>query len=165
MSRDLSEGAQNRPALTGWTKMGRGQITQPSAGHHCGTTFFRGTIPTGGLMSDVWQFREQVPHDGQRWGQWRFDEQSGALEYEDGNTRVRIDLSAIDGSARVLDWIFWLSGHDWYTRHDLADLIQAFDEIFYPRANLCPNGCDQHMDGREYLHVMSGMGKLERKAA
>jgi len=33
-------------------------------------------------MSDVWKFREQVPHDGYRWGQWRFDEKSGALEYE-----------------------------------------------------------------------------------
>lgn len=116
-------------------------------------------------MSDVWEFREQVPHDGQHWGQWRFDEKGHGLEYEDGNNGVRIDLTMIDGSARMLDWIFWLSAHEWYTRHDLADLIEAFDDIFYPRANLCPGGSDQHMDAKKYLHVMSGMGKLERKAA
>jgi len=119
-------------------------------------------------MSDVWEFREQVPHDGHRWGNWRFDEDSGGLEYEDenGECRLRIDLTAIDGSAQMLDWIFWMSSHDWYTRHDLADLIQAFDDIFYPRANLCPEGHDQHMDVKKYLHVMSGMGKIkERRVA
>jgi hypothetical protein len=114
-------------------------------------------------MSDVWEFREQVPHDGQRWGQWRLNEKSGGLEYEDneGECLLSIDLNQIDGSARMLDWIFWLSGHEWYTRQDLADLIHAFDDIFYPRANLCPGGCDQHMDAKKYLHVLSGMGKLE----
>lgn len=112
-------------------------------------------------MSNIWQFREQVPHDGQRWGRWRFDQKAGRLEYEDGNGGLAIDLTTIDRSARMLDWIFWLRGHDWYTRHDLADLIQAFDEIFYPRANLCPNGCDQPMDAKQYLRVMSGIGKIE----
>ncbi len=101
-------------------------------------------------MSDVWQFREQVPHDGQRWGRWRFDQKAGRLEYEDGNGGLAIDSTTIDRSARMLD-----------TRHDLADLIQAFDEIFYPRANLCPNGCDQPMDVKKYLRVMSGIGKIE----
>jgi hypothetical protein len=116
-------------------------------------------------MSDVWKFREQVPHDGHRWGQWRFDEKSCGLEYEDegGGCRLRIDLTTIDGSARMLDWIFWMSGHDWYTRQDLADLIQAFDDIFYPRANLCPNGRDKALDAKKYLHVMSGIGKVEHK--
>ncbi len=118
------------------------------------------------VMSDVWQFREQVPHDSHRWGQWRFDEKTCRLQYEDeGTCALGIDLTTIDGSARMLDWIFWMSGHEWYTRQDLADLIQAFDDIFYPRANLCPGGCDQHMDAKKYLHVLSGMGKMEHKAA
>jgi hypothetical protein len=114
-------------------------------------------------MSDVWEFREQVPHDGQRWGQWRFDERPRWLMYDDDEASVCIDLTTIDGSARMLDWIFWLSGHAWYTRQDLADLIRAFDDIFYPRANLCPNGQDQAMDAKKYLHVLCGMGKLERE--
>lgn len=116
-------------------------------------------------MSEVWQFREQVPHDGQRWGQWCFDENSGALDYEDGQGSLRIPLTSIDGSARMLEWIFWMSSHDWYTRQDLADLIQAFDDIFYPRANLCPNGCDQHLDAKKYLRILSGMGKRKPMAA
>ena len=49
------------------------------------------------------------------------------------------------------------------TRQDLADLIQAFDDIFYPRVNLCPNGRDRAMDAKKYLHVMSGMGKVVHK--
>ncbi|HET7440172.1 MAG TPA: hypothetical protein VFJ47_02635 [Terriglobales bacterium] len=114
-------------------------------------------------MSDVWEFREQVPHDGQRWGQWRFGEKTGGLEYEgnEGKCLLRIDLATIDGSARMLDWIFWMRGHDWSTREDLADLIQAFDDIFYPRGNLCPNGRDRTMDAKKYLRVMSGIGKSE----
>ena len=116
-------------------------------------------------MSDLWQFREQAPHDGQTWGKWRFDERPRWLAYDDDEACLGIDLTTIDGSARMLDWIFWLSEHDWYTREDLADLIQAFDDIFYPRANLCPGGSDQTMDAKKYLHVMSGMGKVERKAA
>ncbi len=112
-------------------------------------------------MSDVWQFREQVPHDGKRWGNWRFDEKHGWLEYQEGEGSMRIDLTTIDGSARLLDWIFWMNNHDWYTRQDLADLVEAFDDIFYPRANLCPNGQDQPMNAKKYLHVMSGMGKWE----
>lgn len=114
-------------------------------------------------MSDVWEFREQVPHDGRSWGKWRFDEKTGGLEYEDSESSLRIDLTVIDSSARMLDWVFWMNDHDWYTRQDLADLIQAFDDIFYPRANLCPNGCDQHMDAKKYLHVMSGIGKVKNK--
>lgn len=104
-------------------------------------------------------------HDGQRWGQWRFDEETCELEYEDSNNRFRIDLTTIDGSARILDWIFWLSGHEWCTRQDLAGLIQAFDDIFYSRANLCSKGRDQVMDAKKYLDVISGMGKVECKAA
>lgn len=114
-------------------------------------------------MSDVWEFREQVPHDGRSWGKWRFDEKTGGLEYEESESSLRIDLTVIDSSARMLDWVFWMNDHDWYTRQDLADLIQAFDDIFYPRANLCPNGCDQHMDAKKYLHVMSGIGKVKNK--
>ncbi|HET9803145.1 MAG TPA: hypothetical protein VFP96_07910 [Candidatus Acidoferrum sp.] len=115
-------------------------------------------------MNDIWEFREQVPHDGQCWGKWRFDEKSRWLAYDDDEGSLCIDLTAIDGSARMLDWIFWMSCHDWYTREDLADLIQAFDDIFYPRANLCPNGRDRAMDAKKYLHVMSGIGKSEHKA-
>ncbi len=114
-------------------------------------------------MSDVWEFREQVPHDGQQWGKWRFEERSRWLVFDDDEASLCIDLTAIDGSARMLDWIFWMNDHDWYTREDLADLIQAFDDIFYPRANLCPNGCDQAMDAKKYLHVLSGIGKSEHK--
>lgn len=112
-------------------------------------------------MSDVWQFREQVPHEGHRWGKWRFDQKWGRLQYDDSETGLCIDLTTIDGSARMLAWIFWLRGQNWYTRHDLANLIQAFDDIFYPRANLCLNGCDQHMDAAKYLRVMAGIGKIE----
>ncbi len=119
----------------------------------------------GLLMSDVWEFREQVPHDGQQWGRWHFDQRSRWLVYDDDEGSLCIDLTAIDGSARMLDWIFWMNDHDWYTREELADLIQAFDEIFYPRVNLCPNGRDRAMDAKKYLDVMSGIGKSERKAA
>ena len=111
-------------------------------------------------MGDVWQFREQVPHNEHRWGKWRFDEKWGRLEYENSEGGLCIDLMTIDGSARMLDWIFWLRGQDRYTHDDLANLIQAFDEIFYPRANLCPNGCNQTMDAKKYFRVMSGIGKI-----
>ncbi len=85
-------------------------------------------------MSDVREFREQVPHDGNRWQQWRFDEKTSGLEYEDeeGDCILRLDLTTIDSSARLIDWIFWMSGHKWYNRHDLAALSRPSTTFSIP---------------------------------
>ena len=84
--------------------MERALITRPPAWYQCAALSFRRIIIWGAFMSDVWEFREQVPHDGQRWGKWRFDEKARWLEYDDDEASLCIDLTAIDGSARMLDW-------------------------------------------------------------
>ena len=100
-------------------------------------------------MPSKWKFHGKVPEDGQQWGKWCFDKKRLALVY--GNERYEIDLERIDGSAEMLDWIFQLSNKPGCSRKDIGDLVEAFDDLFYPQANLCSGGSDKKIDATKYF--------------
>src|SRR5271170_5327875 len=95
-------------------------------------------------MASNWQFPDRIPKDGKRWGKWHFDKKSLELVY--GHDRYRIDLKRIEDSAGMLDWIFQMTTKSYCTSRDLGDLVKAFDDLFYPQANLCSNGINEKIN-------------------
>ena len=86
--------------------------------------------------------------DGQRWGKWVVDAQSLTLDYkEDGahEEKYHIDLTLIDSSSQMLDWIIQVSEKQWCSREEVGNLVRALDEIFLPQQNLCSGGGDKRL--------------------
>jgi hypothetical protein len=77
------------------------------------------------------------------YGQWKYSPASRTLVFAGG--LCTIDLVAITTSAEMLDWIFLINRKPWATVMALQDLVNAFDEIFDPGLNLCPDGRDLHL--------------------
>jgi hypothetical protein len=100
-------------------------------------------------MPEQWHLPSARPHKGQRWGKWRFAEHNLTLVH--GGAHYEIDLETIDRSAEMLDWILQVSGKAWASRQDVGQLVRAFDEIFYPQANMCPGGHNRAFDAARYL--------------
>lgn len=113
---------------------------------------------SGGAMTGDQILREFAPprlFHGRRWGSWTFDLERVCLVHDAtpvtrGEGRhdeyvaflgdYEIDVERIRQSSQVLDWIFQIRGKGWATSRVMRDLIEAFDDIFSPQANLCSNG-------------------------
>jgi hypothetical protein len=80
-----------------------------------------------------------------KWGNWTYDESNKTLDYRnpDGDY-YEIDLVRVRTSAAMLDWIFQLRHKCWITAQDLADLLEAFDDLLDPQANYCSWEEEQH---------------------
>jgi hypothetical protein len=52
-----------------------------------------------------------------------------------------VDVERIRCSSGMLDWIFQINGKSWADARVVKDLVNAFDDIFHPQANLCSGGC------------------------
>jgi len=79
------------------------------------------------------------------WGEWEFrrspaDGRSLELVWQG---HYAIDLERINNTAQMLDWIF----HAWH--RDGAHLVEAFEEIFRPRANCCSMGVEKRFSGKQ----------------
>lgn len=72
-----------------------------------------------------------------KWGEWELNSQSNTLYFK---RTYEIDLSLINSSAAILDWIFQIKIKPWGNPEILFDLITAFDDIFNPQANFCSGG-------------------------
>lgn len=57
----------------------------------------------------------------------------------------RIDLERCDTCGQVLDWIFHYRSKS-LTDQELADLLNALEEVLRPRANLCSMGSTKTCD-------------------
>jgi hypothetical protein len=92
--------------------------------------------------------------DRRRWGIWRLETSTWELVNEE--THYRIDLERCTTSAALLDWIFQINGKGWGPKA-MADLIDAFDDIFYPQENLCSGclcgGVGKQIDATAYLRA------------
>jgi len=99
-------------------------------------------------MSDF-RFHSRPLQDAQRWGNWRLNVSNRTLVYADG--RYEIDLEGVDGIAELADWVFQLNGKTWCSAEDVGNLVKAFDDIFYPQANLCSGGQSKEFDPKAYL--------------
>jgi len=111
---------------------------------------------------------------GRRWGQWTFDSERLCLvfraspESRGGIGSVtsyiaylghyEIDLERIHDSAALLDWIFQVGSKTWASARVTKDLLNAFDSILDPQANLCSGACGSGHGGKtisspEFLHA------------
>jgi len=81
-------------------------------------------------------------------GQWKHNHTDHTLNF--GRGLYTIDLLMIHSSAELLDWIFQINQKTWATAIVMQDLLNAFDEIFDPQANLCPCGEDRRLP-KSYL--------------
>ena len=110
----------------------------------------------GGAMTGAQLLREYAPaplFHGRHWGSWVLDVERLCLTFE-GQPAVRggmegcpeyiaylgryeIDIEHIRNSASALDWIYQVNKKVWGTARTMKDLLNAFDDIFDPQANLC----------------------------
>lgn len=51
----------------------------------------------------------------------------------------------------MLDWIFQVHSKTWATPQDIYGLIEAFDDLLYPQANLGSGGLDAKMNAKARL--------------
>jgi hypothetical protein len=98
---------------------------------------------------------------GRTWGCWTLDVERMTLvrdawqeERGDGSGRTtgvplyvgyfgayEVDLETIRHSAGMLDWVFQISKKVWADARVTKDLVNAFESIFHPQANLCSGHC------------------------
>ena len=59
----------------------------------------------------------------------------------------------MNSAAQMLDWIFRINkkSREMYPAQDLADLLQALQDILDPQANLCGGGAGKRLDATAYL--------------
>jgi len=104
---------------------------------------------TSMTLSEMSKVNVPYPEHGDRWGKWEFDAKRLCLVFDDG--RYEIDLEKITSSAPMLDWIFQVNMKAWASRKDVGDLIEAFDDLLRPQANLCSMGTDRQLDATKFL--------------
>ena len=87
------------------------------------------------------------PTHGARFGMWELDGDRLTLELKNSvlNTRYEIDLEQITSSAKMLDVIFQVQRKSW-GGPNVASLLEAFDVIFQPQANLCSCGASKEIE-------------------
>jgi hypothetical protein len=88
-----------------------------------------------------------------KWGNWTYDDSNQILRYESHGSDCEIDLVEVRTSAAMLDWIFQLRHKSWITAQDLADLLEAFDDLLDPQANYCSWGEEQNPEVLEILEA------------
>ncbi len=90
------------------------------------------------------------------WGNWHLD--TSSLELVHAADEYTIDLERMNSAAQMLDWIFKINKkpRELYLAQDLADLLQALQDIFDPRTNLCNGGASKRLDATGYLKQRYG---------
>jgi hypothetical protein len=98
--------------------------------------------------SDFLRYRPIPLFHGRQWGKWWLDVKRLCLVYqpEGRSGGYEVDIEQINSSAEMLDWIFQINNKGWASAKDIADLLEAFGDIFYPQANLCSGGVDSQIE-------------------
>ena len=111
---------------------------------------------SGGAMTAEQLLREYAPpplFHGRHWGEWTLDTERVCLVFQ-GQPMMRggegscpqylaylgkyeIDIERIPYSAAMLDWIYQVNKKVWASARTMKDLLNAFEDIFDPQANLC----------------------------
>jgi hypothetical protein len=94
-----------------------------------------------------------TPQHGHHWGPWRYDAERLVLVYDDpaGEEAYEIDLEECRDSAEVLARILPLSQKAWMAREAVGHLVQAFDDLLDPQANLCSFGRSRRLHVKRWL--------------
>jgi hypothetical protein len=70
-----------------------------------------------------------------------------------GTVTYEIDIERIQSSPGMLDWIIQIGQKSWASDKDVADLVQAFDDIFDPQQYLCSFHSDKRIENpTEFLN-------------
>ncbi|GAA1871877.1 hypothetical protein GCM10009813_35210 [Brevibacterium marinum] len=85
------------------------------------------------------------------WGNWSLHIKDGYLEHTKG---YEVELDTCRTSAKMLDWLFQIRGKSWATSEDLAELLNAFDEIIDPQTNLCSHGTSKSLSSDEMRRLI-----------
>jgi len=86
-------------------------------------------------------FPTSFPQHGHTWGNWKFDADTLTLNYAPkGHWQYEIDLERCATSAQLLDWVFQIQGKGIFSPKDLADMLEALNDLLRPQANLCSCG-------------------------
>jgi len=88
---------------------------------------------------------------GTKWGNWVLDTKRLTLDFKKRNDEYEVDLEDIRDSATMLDWIFQIQGKAWATHKIMGDLLDAFNDVFSPQANLCSGGKDHKINPKNHL--------------
>jgi hypothetical protein len=112
----------------------------------------------GGALTAAELLHEYAPpalFHGRHWGEWTLDTERFCLVYKaqpvlrgEGSRQYtgffghyEIDIERIRRSSGMLDWIFQINGKSWANARVTKDLVNAFDDVFHPQANLCSGAC------------------------
>lgn len=75
-----------------------------------------------------------------RWGRWELDAGRLVLTFSKQHHSYEVDLERCCTPAQMLDWIFQVRPKGWCSIEDIADLIDAFNDLLDPQKNLCSGG-------------------------
>lgn len=80
-----------------------------------------------------------------RFGEWMFDRR--LLTLTNACEGYEIDLTEINSSAEMLDWIFQILDKMWADATTMHDLLLALDAVLGVQANHCSLGVERNPSG------------------
>lgn len=82
-----------------------------------------------------------------RWGNWELRVEIMCIEHSVNGYQISLDECLT--SAQVLDWIFQMRAKTWVTPEEMANLLDAFDDVFKPQSKLCSAGRNKFLTEEE----------------
>lgn len=82
--------------------------------------------------------RERVLSGSVKWGRWTFDPSDNTIEIRPRG--YWFELSRLDSSTAVLDFIAQVSGKAWATNADVGALVRCLDELLRLQKTMCGGG-------------------------
>ena len=98
-------------------------------------------------------------YNGQKWGNWIFDEAQMCLTYQNGQLQYYVPLRTCTDSPHILDWIAQLAEKTWCTPDDLGNLVKALDELLRLHS-VCGEGVDRSFDP---VRAIAGQRRLAER--
>ena len=89
--------------------------------------------------------------DGSRWGGWQLQGSDHTLALHHGADYYQIDLDSITDSAQMLDWVYQVRLKTWATNETVSSLLNAFQDLFDPQANLCSGSQSKTINAKQHL--------------
>lgn len=88
------------------------------------------------------------------WGGWTLDRDRLVLE----NKHYEVDLERALTGAQLCDLIFQVRQHIWASPEVLAGLLNAFEDLLRPQANLCSGGENKTMSNAKLRSLVAENG-------
>ena len=86
------------------------------------------------------------------WGNWELRVEIMCIEHSVNWYQISLDECLT--SAQVLDWVFQMRAKTWVTSEEMANLLDAFDDVFEPQSRLCSVGRNKSLT-KEEMHRLA----------